>query len=51
MWAGLAQLTGSDSAQKGWASLGPTNSPIFVWARPGPDSKAGPESVWPTNTS
>jgi len=38
--------------QKGWADLGPTkNSLIFFWARLGPDSKARPESVWPTNTS
>ena len=43
-WAGL-------SPKKGWADLGPTKSSISVWARPGPDSRAGPESVWPTNTS
>jgi len=47
-WARPAQLTGPDSAQKGWADLGPTKSLIFVWARLGPDSKAGPGSVWPT---
>jgi len=34
-----------------WANLSPTKSSISVWARPGPDSRAGPESVWPTNTS
>jgi len=59
-WARPAQLTGLDSAQKGvgryrpsgiWANLGPTKSYISVWARPGPNSRAGPESVWPTNTS
>jgi len=47
-WAGPAQLTGLDSAlKKGWADLGPIKSPIFVWAIPGPDSRDGPESVWP----
>jgi len=60
-WARPAQLTGLDSTQKKgwadlspsgiWANLGPTKSSISVWARPGPDSRAGPESVWPTNTS
>ena len=49
-WAGPAQITGPDSAPKGLADLGPTKSPIFFWARPGPDSKDGPESVWPINT-
>jgi len=59
-WAGPAQLTRLDSAQKKgwadigpsgiWANLGPTKSYISVWARPGPNSRAGPESVWPTNT-
>ena len=32
-WARPAQLTGPDSAQKGWADLGPTKFLIFVWAR------------------
>ena len=57
--AGPTQLTRPESAQKGlgrsrpsrdWADLGPTKSPIFVWVGPSPDSRDGPESVWPTNT-
>ena len=59
MWVGPAQLTGPESAQQefgrsrprmDWADLGPTKSPIFFWAGPGPDSRDGLESVWPTNT-
>ena len=55
-WAGPAQLTGPDSAQKrlgqsqpsrDWADIGPTKSPIFVWAGPSPESRDGPEPVWP----
>jgi len=51
-WAGLSPKKGwADLGPSGiWANLGPTKSSISVWARPGPDSRAGPESVWPTNT-
>jgi hypothetical protein len=52
-WAGLSPKMGwADIGPSGiWANLGPTKSYISVWARPGPDSRAGPKSVWPTNTS
>jgi len=43
-WAGLSpKRVGPISAQQ--------FSFLLVWARPGPESKAGPESVWPTKTS
>ena len=57
-WAGPAQPTGLDSAQKCWADFGSkmvgpistqkkTNIPF--WARPGPEGRAGPGSAWPSN--
>ena len=56
-WAGPAQPTGPDSAQKmlgrfwpkmDWADLSPkTNIPF--WARPGLEGRAGPGSAWPRN--
>jgi len=46
--AGLAQLTGPDSALKGLGRSRPNRSAFLVRARPGPDSRAGPESVWLT---
>ena len=52
MWAGTAQLTRPNSAPK---VVGPMSAQQFtlllwVWAGPGPDIKAGPESAWPTKT-
>jgi len=38
---------GQSRPKRDWADLGPTKSPIFFWAGPGPDSRNGPESVWP----
>ena len=45
-WAGPAQPTGPDSAQKCWADFGPKNN-ILIWARPGPEGRSGPGSAWP----
>ena len=50
-WAGSAQLTGPDTAPKGLGRSRPNKISFLVWARPSPNSRAGPESVWPTNTS
>jgi len=56
-WAGPAQPTGPDSAQKvvgrfqpkmDWADFGP-NTIIFFWARRGPEDRAGPGFAWPIN--
>ena len=41
-WAGPAQPTGPDSAQKCWADFGPKNN-ILIWARPGPEGRSGPD--------
>jgi len=55
-WAGPAQPTGPDSAQKWWADFGPKcigpisakkKTNILFWARPGPEDRAGPGSAWP----
>ena len=56
-WAGPAQPTGPDSAQKvlgrfrpkmDWADFGP-NTIILFWARPGPEEGAGPGPTWPSD--
>jgi hypothetical protein len=48
-WAGLSPKKGwADLGPSGiWANLGPTKSSIFIWARPGPDSRAGPSQSGP----
>ena len=54
-WAGPAQPTGPDSAQNCWADFGPKwigpisaqKTDILLWARPGPEDRAGPGSAWP----
>ena len=55
-WAGPAHPTGPDSAQNCWADFGPKwvgpisaqkKLNIILWARPGPEDRAGPGSAWP----
>ena len=43
----------AQKTKKRWADLGPTKNDSLVWARPGPDHRAGPDPFWPTqrNTS
>ena len=53
-WAGLGrtqpQRCWADFGPKmDWANLGPTETNIPFWARPGPEGRAGPGSAWPSN--
>ena len=51
-WAGPAQPTGPDSAQKVLGRFRPKNglgpqTGILLWARPGPEGRTGPGPAWP----